>query len=85
MKTLRNLFVMLSFVGVILLLPGCTTISNEVSKLTGTTLEQRCVLYVDVLEPVANIVAGATNLTPEEQALVTAFNAINCPNKLQVK
>jgi hypothetical protein len=63
-----------------LALTGCTTLSTDISTATGTTLAQRCVVYQDVAEPIAAAVAAGTDTLPEEQALVAAFNAINCPN-----
>jgi hypothetical protein len=59
---------------------GCSTIGAEVSAATGTTLAQRCVVYQDVAEPIAAAVAAGADTLPEEQALVAAFNAVNCPN-----
>jgi hypothetical protein len=65
---------------VALALTACATVSADLSTATGTTLAQRCVVYRAAAEPIAAAVAAATDTRPAEQALVAAFNALNCPN-----
>jgi len=80
-SSFRNLG--LTVLGIVLLFVvgatvGCNTVHDQITNYTGTTLEQRCQVYVGVVEPLASLVAAGFAVSPAEQALVTAFNALNC-------